>query len=223
MADVPLWHFRGFMQLWFARLAGTSASQMMMVAVGWQMYDLTRSAWDLGLVGLFQFAPSLALVLWAGHVIDRHHRARIVAACLAAQALDVKQHPVRITFDLESDPQAFAAVDSTGEPREWAELLSKFGFEQHRVSAVSEGLDFIVGFGGQHANALIAGEISKKCASLRALSVQQPGAGEVHDGCNLPGKPLGAGLLFGRSEQLQPGRQAGADQQGNQPERSPEQ
>lgn len=84
-ADMPLWHFRGFMQLWFARLAGTSASQMLMVAVGWQMYDLTRSAWDLGLVGLFQFAPSLALVLWAGHVIDRHHRARIVAACLVAQ------------------------------------------------------------------------------------------------------------------------------------------
>ena len=73
------------MLLWFARLAGTSASQMLMVAVGWQMYDLTRSAWDLGLVGLFQFAPSLCLVLWAGHVIDRHHRARIVAACLAAQ------------------------------------------------------------------------------------------------------------------------------------------
>ena len=73
------------MRLWFARLAGTAASQMLMVAVGWQMYDLTRSAWDLGLVGLFQFAPSLCLVLWAGHVIDRHHRARIVAACLAAQ------------------------------------------------------------------------------------------------------------------------------------------
>ncbi len=73
------------MRLWFARLAGTAASQMLMVAVGWQMYDLTRSAWDLGLVGLFQFAPSLCLVLWAGHVIDRHHRARIVAVCLAAQ------------------------------------------------------------------------------------------------------------------------------------------
>ena len=75
------------MRLWFARLAGTAASQMLMVAVGWQMYDLTRSAWDLGLVGLFQFAPALGLVLWAGHVIDRHHRARIVAACLAVQVV----------------------------------------------------------------------------------------------------------------------------------------
>jgi MFS family permease len=82
-----LFQYRDFMRLWFARLTGTAASQMLMVAVGWQMYDLTRSAWDLGLVGLFQFAPALCLVLWAGHVIDRHHRARIVAACLAVQVV----------------------------------------------------------------------------------------------------------------------------------------
>ena len=60
---------------------------MLMVAIGWQMYDLTGSAWDLGLVGLMQFLPSLALMLVAGHVVDRHHRARIVACCLAVQGL----------------------------------------------------------------------------------------------------------------------------------------
>jgi hypothetical protein len=76
-----------FLRLWVARLVGTAASQMLMVAVGWQMYDLTGSAWDLGLVGLLQFAPALALVLVAGHVIDRHHRARVFAACLAAQVV----------------------------------------------------------------------------------------------------------------------------------------
>ena len=51
------------------------------------MYDLTHSAWDLGLVGLFQFLPALALVLVAGQVVDRFHRARIAALCMAAQAL----------------------------------------------------------------------------------------------------------------------------------------
>ena len=56
---------RPFLRLWFARLAGTSASQMMMVALGWQMYNLTGSAWDLGLIGLYQFAPALLLSLWA--------------------------------------------------------------------------------------------------------------------------------------------------------------
>lgn len=76
---------RAFLRLWCARLAGTTANQMLMVAVGWQMYELTGSAWDLGLIGLYQFTPALLLSLWAGHVADRHHRGRIVAACLALQ------------------------------------------------------------------------------------------------------------------------------------------
>lgn len=78
---------RAFMRFWFTRLAATTGSQMLMVAVGWQMYDLTGSAWDLGLVGLYQFVPALLLTLVAGHVADRLHRARIVAVCVAAQAL----------------------------------------------------------------------------------------------------------------------------------------
>jgi MFS family permease len=78
---------RDYMRLWWARLAGVGASQMLLVAIGWQMYDLTGSAWDLGLVGLLQFLPALALVLVAGHVVDRHHRARIVALCVALQGL----------------------------------------------------------------------------------------------------------------------------------------
>lgn len=86
MSD-SLWHQRAFMRFWFSRLSGTAANQMLMVAIGWQMYDLTGSAWDLGLVGLMQFTPSLLLVLVAGHVLDRHHRARILAACLALQAV----------------------------------------------------------------------------------------------------------------------------------------
>jgi MFS family permease len=76
---------RAFMRLWFARLSGTAAAQMLMVALGWQMYELTGSAWDLGLVGLLQFLPALALVLVAGHVVDRFHRARVLALCLAVQ------------------------------------------------------------------------------------------------------------------------------------------
>ena len=78
---------RPFMQMWTARLFGTAASQMLLVAIGWHMYDLTGSAWDLGLVGLYQFVPALLLALLAGHVVDRHHRGRIVAACFAVQGL----------------------------------------------------------------------------------------------------------------------------------------
>ncbi|MEP7295606.1 MAG: MFS transporter [Burkholderiales bacterium] len=75
------------MRLWRSRLASTSANQMLMVAVGWQMYDLTGSAWYLGLVGLLQFLPALLLVLVAGHVVDRFHRARIAALCMLAQVV----------------------------------------------------------------------------------------------------------------------------------------
>jgi MFS family permease len=78
---------RAFMRMWFARILGTSGAQMLMVAVGWQMYDLTGSAWDLGLVGLYQFVPALLLTLVAGHVADRVHRGRIIAVCFMVQAL----------------------------------------------------------------------------------------------------------------------------------------
>ena len=73
--------------MWFARLFGATGNQMLLVAVGWQMYELTGSAWDLGLVGLYQFLPALLLTLVAGHVADRVHRGRIVAVCLVVQAL----------------------------------------------------------------------------------------------------------------------------------------
>jgi len=63
------------------------ANQMLMVGVGWQMYDLTHSAWSLGLVGLFQFVPALALALVAGHVADRHDRRHIVSLALLLQLL----------------------------------------------------------------------------------------------------------------------------------------
>ena len=78
---------RSFMRMWMARLFGTAGSQMLLVAIGWHMYDLTASAWDLGLVGLYQFVPALILALYAGHVVDRHHRGRIVALCYAVQAV----------------------------------------------------------------------------------------------------------------------------------------
>jgi MFS family permease len=70
-----------------ARLLGIAANQMLMVAVAWHMYDITSSAWDLGLVGLFQFIPALLVTLPAGHVADRVHRGRLFAVCMLVQAV----------------------------------------------------------------------------------------------------------------------------------------
>ena len=82
-----LLRIRPFMRFWLARLGGVAANQMLMVAVAWHLYDITGSAWDLGLVGLYQFLPAVLMTLPAGHVADRLHRGRIFAACVAAQAL----------------------------------------------------------------------------------------------------------------------------------------
>ncbi|MEY8878272.1 MAG: MFS transporter [Leptothrix sp. (in: b-proteobacteria)] len=71
---------------WLTRLITQLANQMMMVALGWQMYDLTGRAWDLGLVGLAQFLPALLLTLPAGQLADRVRRSRIVLATTAVQA-----------------------------------------------------------------------------------------------------------------------------------------
>ena len=75
------------MRFWSARLVSGMGNQMLMVAIGWQMYTLTGSAWDLGLVGLCQFLPALVLTLPAGHVADRGHRGRILALSMTAQAV----------------------------------------------------------------------------------------------------------------------------------------
>ena len=77
---------RAYVFFWCTRLSAQLAAQMLMVALGWQMYDLTGSAWDLGLVGLAQFLPALLLTLPAGHVADRHHRGRIMMAATLLQA-----------------------------------------------------------------------------------------------------------------------------------------
>ena len=70
-----------------ARVAATVAFQIQAVAVGWQMYALTGSAFYLGLVGLAQFLPMFALTLAVGHAADRHDRRGIVRACQVVEAL----------------------------------------------------------------------------------------------------------------------------------------
>lgn len=78
---------RGFLFYWLARLMVSFATQIISVAVGWQVYDLTRNPFDLGIVGLVQFLPSLLLVLVTGAVADRYNRRANMAACCGLEAL----------------------------------------------------------------------------------------------------------------------------------------
>jgi MFS family permease len=78
---------RAFMKYWLARLAASFAAQIQVVAVGWQVYEMTRDPLDLGLIGLSQFLPALLLVLVTGAAADRFRRRTIMAVCLAAEAV----------------------------------------------------------------------------------------------------------------------------------------
>ena len=79
--------YPNFTRFLSARLLASIAVQMQTVAVGWQIYAITRDPLDLGLIGLSQFLPFVLLVLPAGHVADRHNRALILALCMALEFL----------------------------------------------------------------------------------------------------------------------------------------
>jgi len=78
---------RSYVAYWCARTATNAAYQMQAVAVGWQIYELTGSAFDLGLVGLIQFFPVVVLGLLIGHIADRYDRRVVVGTCQVVKAL----------------------------------------------------------------------------------------------------------------------------------------
>ncbi|WP_181707417.1 MFS transporter [Chthonobacter rhizosphaerae] len=79
--------YRPFVYYWLSRTLGTFGVQIVSVCVGWKVYDLTRDPLSLGIVGLVQFLPALALVLFTGAVADRYSRRKIMAVCIAAEFL----------------------------------------------------------------------------------------------------------------------------------------
>ncbi len=78
---------RSFLFFLLSRSLSRFSSQIGAVAIGWQIYDLTGSAFDLGMVGLVQFLPTALLVFVAGQAADRYERKRVVQVCQFAEAL----------------------------------------------------------------------------------------------------------------------------------------
>src|SRR5713226_3559219 len=78
---------RSFLLFLLTRSFSRFSSQIAAVAIGWQIYELTGSAFDLGMVGLVQFLPTALLVFVAGHAADRFERKRVVQLCQLAEAL----------------------------------------------------------------------------------------------------------------------------------------
>ncbi|MBA3510868.1 MFS transporter [Sphingomonas sp.] len=83
-----------FRAYWLARLASTIAQMAMVIVIGWQVYDIARqtmsvgdSAFQLGLIGLFQFLPLFALTPVSGWAADRFDRRHITQAVLGLELL----------------------------------------------------------------------------------------------------------------------------------------
>jgi len=77
---------RAYALYWGGRIVSILSFQMLMVAIGWQLYTLTGSALDLGFLGLAQFVPMVALTLVVGHVVDRFDHRAILIACQVGEA-----------------------------------------------------------------------------------------------------------------------------------------
>lgn len=75
---------RPFVFYFWSRGFSEFSYQMGAVAVGWQVYALTSSAFALGMVGLVQFIPTAALTFAAGHAADRYDRRRVAQVCQIA-------------------------------------------------------------------------------------------------------------------------------------------
>ncbi len=116
-APGPLVRQRPFVSFWASRIFATMGYQMLSVAVGWQVYDQTHSPLALGLVGLAQFVPAIALVLVTGHVADRYDRRAIVRACQTVEAAVALTLALGCLRGLLPTAAIFAAVVAIGTAR----------------------------------------------------------------------------------------------------------
>ena len=109
---------------WVTRVSGTIALQIQAVAVGWQMYEITRNPFDLGLVGLTQFAPAALLVLVAGHVADRYDRRLVVRICYTVSGLGTAALAIGTAMDVMTRESLLAIVFVIGAARAFEQTTS---------------------------------------------------------------------------------------------------
>ncbi len=106
--------YRAYTLYWCARVLATFAVQVVAVAVGWKVYDLTNDPLALGIVGLVQFIPSLALVLVTGAVADRFSRRAIMAVCFTAELACIAALAGLAVFEVRSVVPIFVILAALG-------------------------------------------------------------------------------------------------------------
>ena len=108
---------RPFVLFWLARLASTMGYQMLALTIGWQIYEITNSAFALGLVGLIQFVPAVVLTLLIGHAADRYDRRFIVRVAQGVYVLAAVMITVALLTGALGRDLFFTAVFMIGSAR----------------------------------------------------------------------------------------------------------
>jgi len=122
---------RAFQRFWGARVLSSMSFQMLAVAMGWQVYALTHSAFALGLVGLAQFLPMFALTLVVGPVADRYDRRRIAAVCQSIESAAALTFAVATFGGWVSAPLVYLLAATVGAAR---------AFESPAISSLLPGV-----------------------------------------------------------------------------------
>ena len=142
MTDLPADSLRAhpaYVRYWCARVCSGFAFQILSVAAGWQVYDLTHRAFDLGLIGLVQFVPALLLALPAGHVADHYDRRRVVLLCVAVECVAIALLAVGGGAAGFSEVAIFATLFAIGVARAPQQVHRPTSFS-HRRGCIRESL-----------------------------------------------------------------------------------
>ncbi|HMD40628.1 MAG TPA: MFS transporter [Candidatus Acidoferrum sp.] len=134
--------YPSFLLFQTARFCIVLATEMQSVAVGWQVYEITKRPLDLGLVGLAQFLPGILLFLVSGHVADRYDRRKLIVFCYIGFALCCALLLVTAVRNVRSVYYIFAVLILLGVVRSFTgpvsrAMLPQLVPEQHFENAVA--------------------------------------------------------------------------------------
>ena len=134
---------RAFTMFWIGRIVSILSFQMLVVAVGWQLYVLTDSALDLGLLGIAQFVPMLLLTPLVGHVADRYDNRMILLVCQLAEAA-AAAIPV-VLVNRHAEGYGFHSVSADNERGIAMAVANLASLGHHRIAHIAGPQDVSTG------------------------------------------------------------------------------
>jgi MFS family permease len=74
--------YREFNLFLMIRFAMVFAWSMQFIIIEWEVYSLTKSALSLGIIGLMEVVPAIAMALFAGHIVDQKEKKGMLIKCI---------------------------------------------------------------------------------------------------------------------------------------------